>query len=109
MKNTVKNKLLLFLFITLNSIFSQTYLINLGSAKLNDYNEFQNDYANTSALNSSIDGGRLNLLWKSENNTINVETYSAPKSSPVIVDGIIYIGDDSGEVHAIHLNNGACW
>ncbi len=92
--------IILFLFNNL-MIFSIPFV----SADQN-YPEIFGDNANTSEVNSSCGGGAMELIWKSENNTINIESYSAPKSSPVVVDDIVYIGDDSGEVHALYLENG---
>lgn len=70
-----------------------------------DYQEFQGDFANTSQVKSSTTG-YFSLKWKSENSSINIEKYNAPKSSPVIWNGTIFIGDDSGEVFAINFSNG---
>lgn len=75
------------------------------STNLSVYQEFQGDYANTSIVQANFTG-HFRLKWLSNNTDINVEDYYAPKSSPVIMNETVYIGDDSGEVHAFSLLNG---
>ncbi|GAB4307139.1 MAG: PQQ-binding-like beta-propeller repeat protein [Promethearchaeota archaeon] len=70
-----------------------------------DYPQFQGDEANSSVV-SSNGTGVWQIAWVSENSSINVENYTAPKSSPVIYDEVVFMGDDSGEVHAMYLSNG---
>ncbi|MHA1732877.1 MAG: beta-alanine-activating enzyme beta-propeller domain-containing protein [Promethearchaeota archaeon] len=71
-----------------------------------DYGEFQGNPANTSEVSAGLTG-QFRLKWLSENSEINREDYPLMKSSPTVWNGKVFIGDDSGEVCAIDIDNGS--
>ena len=55
--------------------------------------------ARRAATGASLDVGSLELAW-------TFETGDAILSSPVVVDGTVYVGSSDGNLYALHLDSG---